>query len=75
MLQNLIFPKKGICEEAELYFHIRMGKAVLQEEGLFLEQGTIVDFFSYFNSFSALRSVTLVTCHTFFSYSLFNRQM
>lgn len=53
MLQNLIFPKKGICEEAELYFHIRMGKAVLQEEGLFLEQGTIVDFFSYFNSFSA----------------------
>ncbi len=53
MLQNLIFPKRGICEEAELYFHIRMGKAVLQEEGLFLEQGSLVDFFSYFNSFSA----------------------
>ncbi len=53
MLQNLIFPKRGICEETELYFHIRMGKAVLQEEGLFLEQGSIVDFFSYFNSFSA----------------------
>ena len=53
MLQNSIFPKRGICEEAELYFHIRMGKAVLQEEGLFLEQGSLVDFFSYFNSFSA----------------------
>lgn len=53
MLQNFIFPKKGICEETALYYHIHKGKAVLQEEGLFLERGALVDFFSYFNSFSA----------------------
>lgn len=53
MLQNMIFPRKGICGEPDLYYHISQGKASLHERGLYLYQGSVVDFFTYFNSFSA----------------------
>lgn len=52
ILQNLIFPKQNICEEKEMYYHVKSGNVSL-EGGLFLEKGASVDFLTYFNSFSA----------------------
>lgn len=53
ILQNMIFPKKGICEENELYYHVAKG-AVRSEHGcLFLKPETEISFFTYFNTFSS----------------------
>ena len=53
VLQNMIFPKKGICEEEELYFHDREGTATCEDGHLFVPKGEAVSFLTYFNSFSA----------------------
>lgn len=52
ILQNMAFPKKGICDEAELYYHVEQGDARQENGQLFLAQGTTVSFLTYFNSFS-----------------------
>lgn len=47
ILQNLVFPKKNICNEPELYFHgTTDGK---------IPAGNEADLFTYFNSFSAYK--------------------
>lgn len=53
ILQNLIFPKETICNETELYVHARRGKYYQEGDKLILPAGSEVDFFTYFNSFSA----------------------
>lgn len=52
ILQNMIFPKQGICEENDLYYHVTSGSARLEQEELVLEPGTEISFLTYFNSFS-----------------------
>lgn len=55
ILQNIVFPKKEICEEPELYFRVAEGAAVQKEGQLFLTKGAAVEFLTYFNSFSACK--------------------
>ncbi len=52
ILQNLVFPKEGITNEIELYFHVEKGEVKEGEKGLFLSKGSIVNTLTYFNSFS-----------------------
>lgn len=52
ILQNMIFPKEGICEENDLYFHVISGSAHMEQGELVLEPGTEISFLTYFNSFS-----------------------
>lgn len=53
ILQNIIFPNHGICEETELYFRNLCGTIGLQENYLVMETGSKLNFFTYFNAFSA----------------------
>lgn len=52
ILQHIIFPKKGICEEKELYVHTLAGESHQDADNLIVAAGGEVDFFTYFNSFS-----------------------
>lgn len=53
ILQNLVFPKKNLCHETELYIHTQEGELSAGEEQYLLAPGCEVDFLTYFNSFSA----------------------
>lgn len=52
VLQNLIFPKKTICSEKELYIRTLSGEFSQEDDGLVLTAGSEVEFFTYFNGFS-----------------------
>ena len=49
ILQNFVFPKKGICEKEELYYRTVRGNAHRMRAGIRLEKHSSVSFFSYFN--------------------------
>ena len=53
ILQNLVFPKETICNEEKLYIHTQAGSLRTEEDRYVLSPGCEVDFFTYFNSFSA----------------------
>lgn len=56
ILQNLVFPKEGICQETELYIHAQEGAQVCAKEGRYIiSAGSEVDFLTYFNCFSACK--------------------
>lgn len=55
ILQNFVFPKKGICEKEELYYRTVRGNAHRMRAGIRLEKHSSVSFFSYFNEFSLTR--------------------
>lgn len=55
ILQNIVFPKQEICGEPELYFRVKEGKVVQGKRSLSLPKGTVVEFLTYFNSFSAYK--------------------
>ena len=50
ILQKLLFPKKGICEEKLLYF--RGDVSDIREDGVWLKAGETLSLETYFNSFS-----------------------
>lgn len=64
VLQNIIFPKKDICDKDILYYRQEKGRArvevceglkiqeKLSNEVLVMEKGSICSFFTYFNEFS-----------------------
>lgn len=52
ILQNIIFPKDGICTETELYYHKIQGTIHQERDSLILSPETEISFLSYFNSFS-----------------------
>lgn len=52
ILQNVIFPKEGICTESELYYHKIQGTVRQEKDSLILTPKTEISFLSYFNSFS-----------------------
>lgn len=51
ILQNIIFPKKCICNKDILYYRQERGRTS-NSELLMVEKGGICSFFTYFNSFS-----------------------
>lgn len=53
ILQNLVVPQKGICNESELYYHVSKGSVKHENGHLVLARGATVEFLTYFNSFSA----------------------
>lgn len=53
IIQNVVFPKKAICEETVLYYRKIKGSLCGGEGELVLAQQTELSFFSYFNGFSA----------------------
>lgn len=53
ILQNIIFPNQNICDETELYYRNLTGTVELQENHLVMEAGSKMNFFTYFNAFSA----------------------
>lgn len=53
IIQNVVFPKKAICDETELYYRKIQGSLSSGEAGLVLAQQTELSFFTYFNGFSA----------------------
>lgn len=53
ILQNVVFPKKDICEETELYYRKIQGTIHEEGETLVLAPEAELSFFTYFNSFSA----------------------
>jgi len=62
ILQNVIFPKKDICDKDILYYRQEKGKTrrILEEglsgkEVLVAEKGGICSFFTYFNGFSLVK--------------------
>lgn len=55
ILQNLVFPKETICNEEKLYIHTQAGSLRTEEDRYVLSPGCEVDFFTYFNSFSACK--------------------
>lgn len=52
ILQNIIFPKNGICKQEELFFHANEGTVTPTQESLLLSKGTTLNLLTYFNSFS-----------------------
>ncbi len=52
-LSSLLFPKKNICTETELYFHADSATYDESRKELFIPKGATVAFDSYFNSFPA----------------------
>lgn len=56
VLQNIIFPKEGICDKSILYYHQERGSVTnLNSEILLVKKGGICSFFTYFNSFSLVK--------------------
>lgn len=53
ILQNVVFPKRDICEETELYYREIQGDIYEKGDNLLLAQGAEVSFCTYFNGFSA----------------------
>ena len=53
IIQNVVFPKKAICDETELYYRKIQGSLSCGEAELVLAQQTELSFFTYFNGFSA----------------------
>ncbi|MDE6302961.1 MAG: hypothetical protein K2M36_05185, partial [Clostridia bacterium] len=51
LLYNLSFPRKGICDEQELYFR----GGTLRDSGVFVKNGETVKFDTYFNCFSHIK--------------------
>lgn len=52
ILQNIVFPKKGICEQKELFFHTEHGSVTQTKKGLLLSKDATLNLLTYFNSFS-----------------------
>lgn len=52
IIQNVVFPKKEICEEKGLYYHILQGEVKEEGKELVLSKGTKLSFSTYFNGFS-----------------------
>lgn len=53
ILQNIIFPNHTICDEIELYYRNLTGTIELQKNQLIMRTGSKMNFFTYFNAFSA----------------------
>ena len=51
LLQNIIFPKEGICDVKEMYYR-HSGNLTLDNEVIQMEQGCRISFDTYFNAFS-----------------------
>lgn len=51
LLQNVIFPKEGICDVKEMYYR-HSGNLTLDSEVIQMEQGCRISFDTYFNAFS-----------------------
>ena len=51
LLQNVIFPKEGICDVKEMYYR-HSGNLTLDNEIIQMEQGCRISFDTYFNAFS-----------------------
>lgn len=54
ILQNILFPKNGICNKNILYYRQEQGK-IFNSEILLMEKGSLCSFFTYFNGFSLVK--------------------
>lgn len=53
VLQNVVFPRKGICEETQLYYRKCQGTIEEENGQLVLAPESEVSLFTYFNGFSS----------------------
>ncbi len=62
VLQNIIFPRSEVCQCEDLYFHSE-GDFRVESGVLYMESGTKISFFSYFNAFSVGKWLKYTTAH------------
>ena len=56
VLQNIIFPKKSICDKSILYYRQEKGNITnFNSEILLVKKGGVCSFFTYFNGFSLVK--------------------
>ena len=51
-IQDILWPKDGICTDMEMYFHSNYKRSLVKEEGVYIlfQKGGIVTTDTYFNS-------------------------
>ena len=57
IINNIIFPDMNVCSEEKLYFNLENteGRYLYSDKKIILDCGAIVDFTTYFNSFSSTK--------------------